>query len=1070
MPDHATELDEVFSAPGSWRSLGLNERLAARPIRDAAIDPKRGRHRLSRWQQQYRCDIDRVAARCGSGSDGSAVLLALLSEADDDLRRRIGLAPWWCAQWRDALLAARAPTTTVAQPETNPHLALIVLFAPLVAEGRAAIRRALAEGDRDAGPDGVWQIDDLLYPSLVSKLISVSIRTLVLEMNVARVEGRLEGANSEERFWHFVQRLREPSVAARLMVEYPVLARDAATVINRWVASTLELAQRLIQDWPDIRSNFSLARASRLESIRRAGDSHAGGRAVAILRFEGGASLVYNPRPVSALARFQDLLTWCNEQQATPPFRRLVVLERDGYGWIEYVRRTDCGSPEEAHRFYERQGAYLAMLYALGANDFHYENLIAAGEQPLLVDLETLVVPTLRRAAPPSARDLVVDQLAQSVLRTGLLPQHALPDQDGNGVDLSGLGGRAGQPIPFQRLEWENAWTDQMRGVTRPHTLQGAENLPRLGGIELSAIDYLPSLLQGFQATYRLFAASHEALSVAGGPLAAFRNVAIRVVLRPTVLYEQLLKEAYHPDHLRDALEREPLFDLLFAANRGRSELAEIVPWEMTDLGGGDIPIFSTRGGSLDLEAPGGRRLPGFFAESGFDAAARRLRNLNEDDLERQIWTIKGAFAAFAVSGGPARSTTVLRPGSKRPSADFIEAATDIGDRLEKLAFRAGDEAGWIGLQPARQDRWRLAPLGGDLYSGAGGIALYLAYLARVSGIQRYEQVSRAALRTAVRAANAAEDSIDDPGAFTGLASLIYLYLHLGSLWCDGKLLDDAEALRDRLVKATHDSPHVDIIAGCAGAIAILRALQTVRPSRQTVDAVSTCAKLAVARSQVMPHGRAWSVPQIPASAPLTGFSHGAAGIGWALQLAAALTNDHHFMDIADAAIAYERSTFSPSANNWPDHRLFDAGPVPPGRKPSYTVAWCHGAPGIGLARLRTMSWMDDDAVRFEIDAALATTENGFGGSHCLCHGDLGNLELLREAAARGRYDPRKLRRYEGAILTAIERDGRRCGVPASVETPGLMAGLAGIGYGLLRCAAPEQVPSVLMLDPPNVR
>jgi lantibiotic modifying enzyme len=36
------------------------------------------------------------------------------------------------------------------------------------------------------------------------------------------------------------------------------------------------------------------------------------------------------------------------------------------------------------------------------------------------------------------------------------------------------------------------------------------------------------------------------------------------------------------------------------------------------------------------------------------------------------------------------------------------------------------------------------------------------------------------------------------------------------------------------------------------------------------------------------------------------------------------------------------------------------------------------------------------------------------------------------------------------------------------VESPGLMTGLAGIGYGLLRVAAPARVPSVLTLEGPH--
>jgi lantibiotic modifying enzyme len=38
------------------------------------------------------------------------------------------------------------------------------------------------------------------------------------------------------------------------------------------------------------------------------------------------------------------------------------------------------------------------------------------------------------------------------------------------------------------------------------------------------------------------------------------------------------------------------------------------------------------------------------------------------------------------------------------------------------------------------------------------------------------------------------------------------------------------------------------------------------------------------------------------------------------------------------------------------------------------------------------------------------------------------------------------------------------------VDTPGFLTGLAGIGYGLLRLALPDRVPSALLLhdDPPT--
>ena len=57
---------------------------------------------------------------------------------------------------------------------------------------------------------------------------------------------------------------------------------------------------------------------------------------------------------------------------------------------MEFVAASGCTEAEAIQRFYERQGAYLALLYALEATDFHLENLIAAGEYPVWVDLESL--------------------------------------------------------------------------------------------------------------------------------------------------------------------------------------------------------------------------------------------------------------------------------------------------------------------------------------------------------------------------------------------------------------------------------------------------------------------------------------------------------------------------------------------------------------------------------------------------------------------------------------------------------------------------------------------------------
>ena len=165
----------------------------------------------------------------------------------------------------------------------------------------------------------------------------------------------------------------------------------------------------------------------------------------------------------------------------------------------------------------------------------------------------------------------------------------------------------------------------------------------------------------------------------------------------------------------------------------------------------------------------------------------------------------------------------------------------------------------------------------------------------------------------------------------------------------------------------------------------------------------------------------------------------------------------------------YERSLYRPDKRNWPDLR---EGTAPEGApEPHFMWSWCHGAPGIGLGRLASLPWLDDSTIRAEIEIAVESTiENGFGRNHSLCHGDLGNLELITLAAEKlGRPDwNERAGRIAGGILAGLAERGPLFGLPGGTEPPGMMTGLAGIGYGLLRLSAPRRVPSVLILEGPG--
>ena len=289
--------------------------------------------------------------------------------------------------------------------------------------------------------------------------------------------------------------------------------------------------------------------------------------------------MLTKPRSLSADDHFNDLLTWANEKGFRPEYRRLQVLNRGSYGWVEFIESKGCASLEEIHRFYRRQGGNLALLHVIGATDFHHENLIASGEHPILVDLETLFSPRVSPPEQDQANELVRGALINSVLNTGLLP-HGTDEA----MDFSGLGTVEGQLSPVGVPQWEQAATDEMRYLRKPMPMRGGANRPMLDGVPVVLPDQVNSIGDGFCDMYKLLLEHRQELLSAEGPLAAFAEDEVRVVLRHTRTYSHLLEESFHPDVLRDAIDRDYLLDLLWVPVAQYPFLAKVTAAEQKAL------------------------------------------------------------------------------------------------------------------------------------------------------------------------------------------------------------------------------------------------------------------------------------------------------------------------------------------------------------------------------------------------------------------------------------------------------------------------------------------------------
>jgi type 2 lantibiotic biosynthesis protein LanM len=1073
-----------FQTPAWYHAIMLTERIASlRTVQherlNIEVNWELAERRMQRWRsQQPFANGSFFAQRLAMDGITEEELLYLLGEPIEAVNDCFPTPPGWVAEFAEAFSlppsALRLPLPEVLRGEKMTGF--LDAIEPLIDQGCARLHEGVQTLTQRCSelPFDPSTVEEVLFANLPGQLLRMLSRIMVLELNVARLQGLLEGDTADERFQSFLQRIRQRDIALAILQEYPVLARQLTIRIHNWVTFSLEFLQHLCEDWEAIRDTFtSEDEPGVLVQVNDSvGDRHRGGRSVLIAKFSSGFQVVYKPKSLTVDVHFQELLTWLNERGDHPPFRTLKVLDRDSYGWVEFVTAQGCTASEEVWRFYERQGGYLALLYALEATDFHFENLIAVGEYPVLLDLEALFHPRTKAFDLHQADQLASSIINYSVLRVGLLPERLWSNAESEGIDFSGLGAIAGQLTPYGVPYWEGVGTDEMRLAHKQMAMEGGQNRPTLNGNEVDVLDYVEAIAAGFTTIYRLLLKHRDDLLADDGPLARFAEDEVRAILRSTRTYTFLLRDSFHPDVLRNALDRDRFFDRLWVTVEHLPHLAKVIPAEREDLFNGDIPIFTTRPGSRHLWSSFKEQIADFFDESGMALAQRRVQQLSDDDLTQQLWLIRASLASLAMGGDRGRWPTyrLMEPQTVTDRERLLAAAQSVGDRLEVLALRGQHDIAWIGLTLIDERRWFLVPLAMDLYNGIPGVALFLAYLGAITQEDRYTALAKGALTTMREHVKRGRSFIRSIGGFNGWGGVIYTLAHLGVLWNEPVLLSEAEALVELLLAPIELDEHLDIMGGAAGCIGSLLTLYRCAPSDRTLAVAIQCGDHLIARAQPMEHGMGW-LPKFGGTKPLTGFSHGVAGIAWALLELAAITGEERFRKAALEALAYERSLFRPEVGNWPDLRDF-ATTLQADNNNHHTcmTAWCHGAPGIGLARLRCLQHLDDAEIRSEINAALKTTLiHGFGGNHSLCHGDLGNLELLLQASEI-LDDPQwrhQVNRLASIILESINQHGWLCGIPLGVESPGLMTGLAGIGYELLRLAEPTRVPSVLVLEPP---
>ncbi|HEX4728567.1 MAG TPA: type 2 lanthipeptide synthetase LanM family protein [Jatrophihabitans sp.] len=896
------------------------------------------------------------------------------------------------------------------------------MFRPVLQPLLTATERVLA--DKLAGRPlaaGVSRAARQCLPELTDRLTGIIIRTMLADLGRRTAADPDLDPTGRRHLDRLLEQYSGKRGLARLLLSYPLLARLLAIQCLNHVDAVAELAARLSADLPAITTQLCRGGpAGPVTSFElAAGDRHRGGRTVATVRFGDGQQVVYKPRCGAIAIHLRPLFAWFGQQLPELAPRLPMTLPRAGYCWEEHIEALPCTDLSAVQRFYRREGALLALLHVLGSTDMHCENIIAHGDEPVIVDLETVFhtqPATIEQGNPAEAA------LAESVMRVGMLP--LMLEGEFGQLDISGCGGGDRADTPLAVPVVEALGTDAMRLCRRPVPTSSSPNRPKLNGRPMGPDDFLAELIAGFRSGYDVIRSGADRLRQLAS---AGADDEVRLVIRETYLYAALLAESTHPDLLTDPETRDAFLRRI-ARLRPVPQLEQLLDAEVADLWNHDVPMLLTRPASRVITPANGIG-SGTAPESALERLTGLLGRLGARHQRDQKWIIQAAFATRAPSiQHLARPSRELTGTEDVDPGRLIAEACAIADELCAAAQYRGERVGWLGVEPADGRHWSLAPLGAGLGDGYLGVALFLVALARQTGIPRYlDLATRVLLDLPDLITRCLNDELAavqiGGGAMDGLGGIAWAVAQLtrapdgtAGLLPD-QLLADVLTLCQRLVSYRQErsdhQPAVDdgdVAGGLAGLVITMDSLARSGLPNTITD---TSRQLADAAAGLL--------PPIDPDAAAGGALHGPTGTAWARRVAGSA----------------DRSPARPPAG-------------------AADLSWCSGLSG----QLALETAARPDLVRALADPPPLV-------HHGVCHGETGTLEALLVLSQRGdRRASQGLRRRSAALLGALTATGPRCGTPGQISTPGYLHGLAGIGYGLLRLADPSAVPSILLFEP----
>ncbi len=875
---------------------------------------------------------------------------------------------------------------------------------------------------------------DELINSLANKLLKCSEKSVIHEFYECEEKDELNEKNSKDKFTEFIKKtFSNLDCIMNFYSKYATLCRLLTLKTSDFVDNIKEALIRLDSNLIDIEKEFNIKIKSRvIQEIKCGNGSQINGKSVLSFTFSDGSKIIYKPGDFSVFSKYIKFIEWFNENSNLLDIHVNKILDKGDYIFSNFVYHKSCTKESEVVNFYKRYGEIVSIMYFLCGSDLHLENIIASGEYPCIIDVETLIQSVNKLNFENKANMEAKKYIANSVFFSALLPFKVYGSDHINEVDISALSGYE-EVIPNKVTPFGNTDKEELQ-YEHENFLVNKNNIPTLNGKCVSYKDYTKYIIEAFRETCSFIMKSKDFL-VSDGFIDIFKDTKVRNILRSSYHYGILLDCSYNPQFTSDFLKREKLMENLWAYPY---EDKRVIKYEVKDMLFDYIPMFYSFCDSKNLLTNSGVVINDYFDESGLDRVKNRINNITESEIEKQISYM---IVSFGLYNDKIKENMQKRDLLKKAITikknncyNHLEESLNIAEHIKNSVIysKSKKSVTWVDIILNANNEWEVAPLESSAFQGLSGIAVYFFQLYKTT--EKYYSFYKKILKSSYKKAGL----IDGKNAyFNSEYSLMYPLLLEYNHTKDAEIIRKIDRMYNSALKKFKDNildNEINYIRGMSKLIEIILSYFDVLKDEKYLYLADLIGKNMLHLIETN------GIEDIK-----SGMGFGASGISLLLFKLWSYLKISVYKDKAIMLINHDRKSI-----NFNDK------------------SWATGSAGFGMSRLEINKYYSDELMQHEIKKCVNIAIECEELDDSLLNGNLGSIDFLINYYLENKDEyilkiVREKINHIISIKNAIGSYGIRS--ISGFETLNIYTGISGVGYELLRSSNPDKIPSVLKVS-----